>query len=68
MSKLYTYTILTRDFGEIRKADTDIKAARLWAKRAFTPGQVLSVSRESMYNFCDACQCTPCCCMVRRDA
>lgn len=61
------YVVRTEQFGEIRKLEDNIKAARLWAKRAF-PRQSVVVFREFKNRYCDDCRCAPCCCMVRADA
>ena len=60
------YIVRTEDYGDIRKRDDDITAARQWAKRALGVAPS-AVSLEHNYRFCDACQSQPCCCMVRRD-
>lgn len=60
-----TYRVSHPVYGVILKLDTNIAAARAWAKKAF-PREAVTVSR-AVNRFCDDCECTPCCCMVRRD-
>lgn len=60
------YQIHHPTYGVLVKADDNIAAARLWAKRAF-PREPVTVVREGKYQFCGDCQCAPCCCMVRED-
>lgn len=60
------YIVRTEEYGELRKLDDNIAAARRWAKRAF-PRQAVQVTREYRRQFCDRCHSAPCCCMVRQD-
>lgn len=62
------YIIRTQTYGDIRKIEESIKAARAWAAKAFPRGELVNVSREYKNSYCDSCECAPCCCMVRRDA
>ena len=40
------YLVFTKTYGILRKTDDNVKAARAWAKKAFTSGEVVSVVRE----------------------
>jgi hypothetical protein len=62
-----TYIITTRTFGELRKADDNIKSARRWSAKAFDQGEVLGVTRETKLRaVCDRCGWSPCECRWRR--
>jgi hypothetical protein len=61
-----TYIVNTKTYGEIRKVDDNIEAARAWAKRAFDGDEVLSVHRESHTPLCPWCDSRPCECRKSR--
>ena len=61
------YIVRTVKYGDLRKQDDNIRAARQWAKRALGAAEVINVSREYRARFCDDCRSAPCCCMLRRD-